>query len=260
MKTSLHLILRSWQLPWQEKQLLALPVLFFLLIIPLVIFGNGLGLQQYQYDIVQTNPGTPPSELEFEVVTKESFLYQVYRGLTVGFLAYFFAGAAVAIVLRALDARYLILESGYAAAKQRIGTWILLAFVYTIVDIASDYLFIGVLQIVLIVVAYFLFMYYVLLIPTIVVEGGEYWYSRCLYLCRKVLGTLFLSSIALVISLALPCIALLLLYVISEMTLLVVLLLVAYLWLAFPVVWSYQALLYQHAVDRESADALPSNP
>ena len=154
----------------------------------------------------------------------------------------------------------MVLESGFAAAKQRIGTLIFLAFVYTVLEIAVSYLFVGVLQVVITVVAYISFLYYVLLIPTIIVEGGEYWFSRCMYLTRKVLGTLIVSSIMLVFSLALPCIALLLLYVFSEGSLLVILLMFAFLWLALPIVWSYQALLYQHAVSALDGDSSAPTP
>ena len=89
MKTSLRIILRSWQLPWQEKRLLSMPVLFVVALFIAQIFGNGMGLKRYTYDLYQVNPGAPLAEIELDFNQRESFLFQVYRGLTAGFLAIF---------------------------------------------------------------------------------------------------------------------------------------------------------------------------
>ena len=75
MKTSLRIILRSWQLPWQEKRLLSMPVLFVVALFIAQIFGNGMGLKRYTYDFYQVNPGAPLAEIEFDFNQRESFLF-----------------------------------------------------------------------------------------------------------------------------------------------------------------------------------------
>ncbi len=261
MKTGLRIALRSWKLPWQEKTLLIQPVLLFVALLAAQIFMSGLGIERYDWDIYQVNPGALAAEVEFDVDVRESFLsYLLISSLVNNFFYVFFSAAAVAIALRSLESQYLYLESGFAAAKQRLGQLFVLAFFLVVLDAALNYLLAfmrtDVKGLLLMVVN----LFFVLLIPVIIAEGGEYWFSRCIYLYRKVLGTLIISSIALGLSMAVPGVAILALIQVTGESYLGLFLLVVFLWLALPVSWSYLALLYQHAVDRESADALPSNP
>ena len=101
----------------------------------------------------------------------KSFLYSLTSGLVNNFFYTFFSATAVAIALRSLDSQYLYLESGFAAAKQRLGTLIVLAFFFAALEAALNYLLAfmrtDVKGLLLMVVN----LFFVLLIPVIIAEG-----------------------------------------------------------------------------------------
>ena len=254
MRTAFHFVLRSWQLPWQEMILYVYPLLFIFGVVIAAIFANGLGIESYAWDIRYTNPDAPLSDQDFELVESVPFTYQIYSRLVYGALLTFFTAAAVATALRSLDDPDISIDKGLKIALFRLVTLLALTVIGAVIEVVLGWL----PELWAILSRLILGLPLVLMLPVIIVEGGENWIGRSLQLARRALGTLLVSYIALLVSVALPIGLVALLFVNDQIgATFAVLLVLVFGWLAFPVGCSYQALLYQHArqVEKEEQAA-----
>ena len=242
---------RSWQLPWQEKFLFFYPALIALGIAAALVFANGLGIESYGFDIRQTNPGASLGEVEFELVEYEPLVYQIYTRLVFGFVTLFFSAAAITTALRALGASYQSLDDGLQTAWGQLGQLLVLTVIVSVLEIA-----LGALPTLFSILGDILVgLLLVLVLPAIVAEGGEYWMDRVLRFASRIRGVLLVSFIALVVSVALPIFAILALMLNEQLgAVFALLLLLAAAWHLYPVVVSYQALIYDHAAQAEKAE------
>ena len=263
MKTAFHIVLRSWKLPWQEKSLLALSLLLFVLV---SFFG-----------FIDRIAGLP---------------------LLRGILSVCFGGVGVAVALRALAGEDSALRQAFARARQRLVPLILLGILFIILEYSLTFLLaprisleearvaaaasfrwweyekvVIALTLVSLLVPMLLALVFLLALPTIIVEERALPTAllRSWALGLKTLGYLLLSFSGLVLTFGLLWAA----FIFFEFLVLVFLtswdrfFAFHLFWRRFPIAelveisdpsffrlmihpvyWSYSALFYQHAAAR----------
>ena len=262
MKTGLRIVLRSWQLPWQEKQLLVMPVLLFVAIYASEHLANTLGLA------LAPVPEPPVS-------IGKAILVTLYSASTRTIIYTLLGALSVAIALHTMSDEKVDLTQVLSDLRLRAGSLLALALLLgtliTLIPVLkpqinslplpSPWYLVNLLSQLAVFLLKTLFL---LTLPTIVNEKG-----RFLHLLRSswrysgaILRTLLTSLAGLLLTLALLgflaiLVDNLILIWLDDITSEVVFdgfLARNYrLLLVLPVVWSYQALLYQHARGRESA-------
>ncbi len=263
-----QLILRSWLLPWQEKRLLLLPLLLFVALYTSEYLAKILGLE------LDPNGRSAVSRL---------ILFVLYHMVTDALFYTFLAALFVAIALRRLNGNDVDLSQILSDLRQRARPLIALALIVEILIFLINTLLIFLqpllipsrmhllssLTLLAVLLQLLVKTIFLLALPTIINEKGRFRHMirRSWQLSVKMLRTLLLSLIGLLLTIGLLGAAIVLLGAILPAARVIISnsesagpLRVYIALVALPVAWSYQALLYQHARDRESADALPSNP
>lgn len=266
MKTAFHIVLRSWKLPWQEKQLLILPVFLFVALYISEYLAKILGLE-----LDPNNRSAVPRLI----------LFVLYHMATDALFYTFLAAFSVAIALRVLNEHDVDFSQILSDLRLRARPLIALALVVEILIllINTPLIFFQPLLIPtrvhllsnLTLLALFLELLvktlFLLALPTIVNEKGRFLQllQRSWQHSSKIIGTILTSVIGLLFTLTLLGVAFVILDAIlgvgvirpegmgpAASSPLDGLLLRNYQrLLVLPVCWSYQALLYRHARDQE---------
>ncbi len=256
-----HLILRSWLLPWQEKRLLILPVFLFVALYTTEFLAKILGLGM--------NPRNPDADI-YTILGYP--LFEFIDAIIYTLMAAF----SVAISLRFLNKHEINLSQILADLRLRIGALLVFAllieflfFVFAISWIRirpfrSSWLLLGYVLFSLIWLL-LVKIPFLLTLPTLVNEKGRFhhlllrsWrYSRTSagIILRSLPGLLFTLALLWFVAVVLdnvfiiwvtwPEIAIGFNGVLARYYERLV---------ALPICWSYQALLYQHAVALADAD------
>ena len=270
MKTAFHIVLRSWQLPWQEKSLLFVPVLLFVAIYASEYLAQILGLDSLSHPLyIMTSFKLIPSIF--------------YRTATSALIYLLMAALSVAIALRALNEHEVNLDQILSDLRLRAGSLLAFAFLIEFLslmpniapfflaslphpavwdhDLSLRYMLLSTFYL-LLVKALFL-----LALPTLVNEKGRFLHLlwRSWQHSSKIIGTILTSVIGLLFTLTLLGVAFVILDAIlgvgvirpegmgpaASSPLDGFLLRNYQRLLVLPVCWSYQALLYRHARDPE---------